>query len=69
MFFLEKKAEVAEQNPGLKKQALRQKLTELYHKLDDTLKASYIEKAQNDRKEFSQKIEEFKYLLILYFHL
>ena len=67
MFCLEKKAEVAEQNPGLKKQALRQKLTELYHKLDDTLKASYIEKAQNDRKEFLQKIEEFKYLLILYF--
>ena len=77
LFCLEKKFEVAEKNPGIKKQALKQKLKNLYDKklkklynnLNDTQKATYIEKAQNEMREYLQKIEEFKYLLILYFHL
>ena len=61
MYCLETKAEFLIENPGLKKVEVKKKMKELFNKLDDKQKAAYIDRSNNARKEFLQKIEEFMY--------
>lgn len=61
MYCLETKAEFLKENPGLKKVEVKKKMKELFNKLDDKQKAAYIDRSNNARKEFLQKIEEFMY--------
>ncbi|KAJ9586872.1 hypothetical protein L9F63_019554, partial [Diploptera punctata] len=59
LFYLEKKDEVAKENPGMEMTAVSKCIAEMYKSLPAKKKQKYIDMAAMNRKEYEEKLEEF----------